>query len=79
MVGVVQAFPVIDTTGRPMMQTPEDVAQMLRLKAAGLGIKQIARKMGCSKNTVRRYLRGGGWWRTSGRNAKAHCAGWSPG
>ena len=43
------------------MQTPEDVAQMLRLKAAGLGIKQIARKMGCSKNTVRRYLRGGGW------------------
>ena len=44
-----------------MMQTPEDVAQMLRLKAAGLGIKHIARKMGCSKNTVRRYLRGGGW------------------
>jgi transposase len=43
------------------MQTPEDVAQMLRLKAAGLGIKHIARKMGCSKNTVRRYLRGGGW------------------
>jgi len=33
------------------MQTPEDVAQMLRLKAAGLGIKQIARKRGCSKNT----------------------------
>src|SRR5207249_4759341 len=30
-------------------------------KAAGLGIKHIARKMGCSKNTVRRYLRGGGW------------------
>ena len=61
MVVVVQALPVIDTTGRPMMQTPEDVAQMLRLKAAGLGIKHIARKMGCSKNTVRRYLRGGGW------------------
>src|SRR5437763_6605454 len=61
MVGVVQAFPVIDTTGRLMMQTPEDVAQMLRLKAAGLGIKHIAHKMGCSKNTVRRYLRGGGW------------------
>jgi len=61
MVGVVQALPVIDTTGRQMMQSPEDVAQMLRLKAAGLGIKHIARKMGCSKNTVRRYLRGGGW------------------
>jgi transposase len=39
------------------MQTPEDVAQMLRLRAAGLGVKHIARKMGCSKNTVRRYLR----------------------
>src|SRR6476469_4788445 len=61
MVGVVQALPVIDTTGRQMMQSPEDVAQMLRLKAAGLGIKTIAREMGCSKNTVRRYLRGGGW------------------
>lgn len=61
MDGLVQACPVIDTTGRQVMQTPEDVAQMLRLKAAGLGIKHIARKMGCSKNTVRRYLRGGGW------------------
>src|SRR5438105_13946281 len=61
MIGVVQALPVIDTTGRQVMQTQEDVAQMLRLKAAGRGIKQIARKMGCSKNTVRRYLRGGGW------------------
>src|SRR5690349_6307525 len=61
MEAVVQAFPVIDTTGRQVMQTPEDVAQMLRLRAAGLGIQSIARKMGCSKNTVRRYLRGDGW------------------
>ena len=43
------------------MQTPEDVAYMLRLKAAGMGIKQIAVKLGCSKNTVRRYVRAGGW------------------
>jgi len=43
------------------MQPPEDVAEMLRLKAAGLGTKQIVRKMSCSKNTARRYLRGGGW------------------
>lgn len=56
-----QAIPVIETMGRQVMQTPEDVAQMLRLKAAGLGIKHIARKMGCSKNTVRRYLRADGW------------------
>jgi transposase len=43
------------------MQTPEDAAQMLRLKGSGLGVKAIARQMGCSKNTVRRYLRAGGW------------------
>lgn len=60
MGGVVQAFPVIESTGRQVMQTPEDVALMLRLKAAGLGIKQIAHKLGCSKNTVRRYVRSGG-------------------
>ena len=61
MDSVVQASPVIETTGRHVMQTPEDAAQMLRLRAAGLGIKSIARKMGCSKNTVRRYLRADGW------------------
>lgn len=58
---VTQALPVIDTTGRQLMQTPEDAAQMLRLKGSGLGVKAIARQMGCSKNTVRRYLRAGGW------------------
>ena len=51
---VVQALPVSQATGRQVMQTPDDVALMLRLKAAGLGVKQIARKLGCSKNTVRR-------------------------
>lgn len=61
MVEVMQALPVLEPTGRQVMQTPDDVAQMLRLKAAGLGVKHIARKMGCSKNTVRRYLRAGGW------------------
>lgn len=43
------------------METPQDVAQMLRLKASGMGIKSIAREMGCSKNTVRRYVHAGGW------------------
>ena len=61
MVGVVQALPVIDTTGGQVMHTPEDVAQMLQLKVAGLAVKQIAHKMGCSRNAVRRYLRRGGW------------------
>ncbi len=58
---VTQALPVIDSTGRQLMQTPEDAAQMLRLKGSGLGVKAIAKQMGCSKNTVRRYLRAGGW------------------
>ena len=44
MAVVMQALPVFETTGRQLMQTPEDVAQMLRLKAAGLSIKHIARK-----------------------------------
>lgn len=58
---VVQALPVLETTGRQVMQTPQDVALMLRLKAAGLGIKKIAEKLGCSKNTVRRYVRSAGY------------------
>lgn len=58
---VPQALAVIVSTGRDLMQTPEDAAQMLRLKGLGMGVKAIAREMGCSKNTVRRYLRAGGW------------------
>lgn len=58
---VTQALAVDDLTGRQVMQTPEDVAQMLRLERSGMGIKAIAVAMGCSKNTVRRYLRAGGW------------------
>jgi transposase len=58
---VVQASTVMNKTGRQLMETPQDVAQMLRLRASGMGIKSIAREMGCSKNTVRRYLRAGGW------------------
>jgi transposase len=58
---VVQASAVMNMTGRQLMETPQDVAQMLRLKASGMGIQSIAREMGCSKNTVRRYVRAGGW------------------
>lgn len=43
------------------METPEDVAAMLRLSQAGWGAKTIARELGCSKNTVKRYLSLGGW------------------
>ncbi|MGE4535407.1 helix-turn-helix domain-containing protein, partial [Halomonas sp.] len=34
---------------------------MLRLKACGWGTKRIADELGVSRNTVKRYLRQGGW------------------
>ena len=43
------------------MESPDDVAAMLRLHAAGWGAKRIAKELGCARNTVRRYLREGGW------------------
>ena len=43
------------------MQTPEDVQAMLKLASLGWGAKRIASEMGCSRNTVRRYVRQGGW------------------
>jgi len=43
------------------MQTPEDVQAMLKLASLGWGSKRIAAELGCSRNTVRKYLRQGGW------------------
>ncbi|MBE0597474.1 MAG: IS21 family transposase [Desulfuromonadales bacterium] len=43
------------------MQTPDDVAVMLRLRGLGWGAKSIARELGISKNTVKSYIRQGGW------------------
>ena len=44
-----------------VMQTPDEVAAMLRLKGLGWGIKRIARELGCSHMTVRHYVAQGGW------------------
>src|SRR3954453_13471749 len=41
------------------MRTPDEVAAMLRLKALGWGIKRIARELGGSHMTVRRYVAAG--------------------
>ncbi|HEX8168518.1 MAG TPA: IS21 family transposase [Beijerinckiaceae bacterium] len=51
------------------MRTPDEVAAMLRLKALGWGIKRIARELGCSHMTVRRYVAEGGYvpYRRRGR------------
>lgn len=43
------------------MRTPDEVAAMLRLKGLGWGRKRIARELGCSRNTVRRYVEAQGW------------------
>jgi transposase len=43
------------------MKTPDDVSAMVRLKELGWGAKRIAAELGCSKNTVKRWLRYGDW------------------
>jgi DNA-binding NarL/FixJ family response regulator len=43
-----------------VMKTPDDVAEMLRLKACGWGLKRIARQLGCSHHTVKGYVATGG-------------------
>ena len=43
-----------------VMKTPDDVEEMLRLKARGWGLKRIARELGCSHHTVKAYVAAGG-------------------
>jgi transposase len=43
------------------VQTPQDVEAMRRLAAVGWGRRRIAKELGCSPETVRKYLRQGGW------------------
>lgn len=47
--------------GTEPMREPEEVSAMLRLQELGWGAKRIARELGVSRNTVRGYLRKGGW------------------
>jgi transposase len=51
------------------MREPDEVAAMVRLHRLGWGVRRIARELGCSHMTVRRYLAAGGWvsYRTPGR------------
>jgi transposase len=43
------------------MLAPDEVAAMVRLHGLGWGTKRIAGELGCSRNTVKRYLAAGGW------------------
>ena len=63
------------TAGEERMETPEDVAVMLRLAELGWGSKRIAGKLGCSRTTVKRYLRQGGWASYRGRGRPSALAG----
>ena len=59
--GLVQPHSRGELPRREVMQTPEEVSAMLRLKALGWGIRRIAKELGCSHITVRRYVSVGGW------------------
>jgi len=60
---------------REVMQTPDEVAAMLRLKSLGWGVRRIAKELGCSHMTVRRYLAEGGWVTYRGRGRPRTLAG----
>lgn len=44
-----------------IMHTPDDVASILRLSQLGYGTRRISQELCISRNTVRSYLRQGGW------------------
>jgi len=58
---MVQGSPQVEDLRRDEMRTPDDVTAMVKLKDLGWGVKRIAGELGCSKNTVKRWLRLGGW------------------
>src|SRR5215813_7237599 len=56
-----QAPAVEEDQGSEKMLAPQEVQKMVALKALGWGARRISQEMGCSRNTVREYLRQGGW------------------
>ena len=59
---VVEQAPLVEVgQGGEKMLAPQEVQRMLALSALGWGAKRISRELGCSRNTVREYLRRGGW------------------
>jgi transposase len=58
---VEQVAPPASGAGGEGMLEPDEVMAMLRLHRLGWGSKRIAAELGCSRNTVRRYVRQGGW------------------
>jgi len=60
--------------GEPV-QTPEDVAAMLRLHGLGWGTRRIAAALGCSRTTVRHYVLAGEWHGYRRRDRRRKLAG----
>jgi len=56
-----EASPRMVDLRREAMKAPDDVSAMIRLKTLGWGTKRIAAELGCSRNTVRRWLAEGDW------------------
>jgi hypothetical protein len=56
---ITEGSPWNDPRGQ-VMKTPHDVAEMMRLRACGWGVKRIARQLGCSHHTVEDYVAAGG-------------------
>ena len=55
--------PQMEDLRREEMLMPDEVAAMVGLRELGWGAKRIAAELGCSRNTVKRYLGLGGWTR----------------
>src|SRR4029079_1955415 len=56
-----QAREVEAGRGSETMLAPQEGQRMLALRALGWGAQRISAQLGCSRNTVREYLRRGGW------------------
>lgn len=58
----IEQAPLVEVgQGGEKMLAPQEVQRMLALSALGWGAKRISGELGCSRNTVREYLRRGGW------------------
>jgi len=57
--------------GPPAMLTQEQAVEIRVLARQGVGIREMARQLGCSRNTVKRYLRNAGAVRYGPRAARA--------
>jgi len=53
--------PRMNDLRREEMKAPDEVTAMVKLKELGWGTKRIARELGCSRNTVKRWLSCGSW------------------